>query len=407
MKAKKGGHQQMQDERKRILQLVENGTISAVEAIGLLEQLEKGQGSSSAQVEEKETATLQKKTTEQVEKQQTSDEAKDTEFFDEDLMKKNSADQDEFIDDLKNDLSQLSTRIMDFLGGAVTRVKDMDFSSMSPTGKKQEWTVPLGATSFDNISIDMPNGHLTIRDSADGSAYLEVSATPMLQFGSTKELSSDEIEKQFNAKVDAGTLRVSNTAKSLKTDVIAYVPKGDYKKVRVHLFNGGFKMHSLNVDQLRVETKNGSLHLSDVNFDSAELESANGDIKVQDVSGRDIEAETLNGRVYVDGVIQSVEGKSVNGNIILTTTSQQAERVKARTTAGTIELYVPDSVSLIGEVSSALGKMDVNLSDVELLDETNQVFNKSLRFRKDLSDAQQLSIDAETKTGSVIVRYTL
>lgn len=400
----------MQDERKRILQLVENGTISALEAIGLLEKLEKGSQSSKTEVEKKEAPTLKKESTEQSSNQQAPEESKDTEaeFFEGHSKKDTSSEvEDEFIDDLKKDLTQLSSRIMEFLGGAVTKVKDMDFSSMSPTGKKQEWTVQLGEASFDNISIDMPNGHLTVRDSADGSAYLEVSATPMLQFGSSKELSSEEMQKQFNSRIDAGTLRISNTTKSLKTDVVAYVPKGVYKKVRVHLFNGGFKMHTLNVDQLRVETKNGSIHLSDMNFDTAELESANGDIKVQDVSGRDIEAETLNGRVYVDGVIRSIEGKSVNGNVILTTTSQQAERLKARTTAGTIEIYVPDSLSLVGEVASAFGKMDVNLPDVEFIEETNHLFNKSLIFRKDLSDAQQLTIDGETKTGSVIVRYTL
>lgn len=395
----------MQDERKRILQLVENGTISALEAIGLLEKLEKNPQSSENKVEEK--TAVEKK--EAPSKQQYTDDLEDTEadFLGDSSKKNDDSNEDEFIDDLKKDFTQLSTRLMEFLGDAVNKVKEFDFTTMSPTGQKQEWTVQLGDASFDNISIDMPNGQLTIRDSADGSAYLEVSATPMLQFGSSKELTEEEIQKQFNSRIDAGTLRINNTTKSLKTDVIAYVPKGEYHKVRINLFNGGFTMHSLNVDQLRVETKNGSINLSDMNFDTAEIETANGDIKVQDISGRDIEAETLNGRVYIDGALRSVEGKSVNGNIILTTTSQQAERVKARTTAGTIELYVPDSLSLVGEVSSTLGKMDVNLNDVEFVQETNQVFNKSLRFRKDLSDAQQLTIDAETKTGSVIVRYTL
>lgn len=388
----------MQDERKRILQLVESGIITATEAIGLLEKLEqpqKAQASTSVTEEPK------------VEVPKESEKAEETEaeFFEKESTK--TSKEDEFIDDLKKDFTQLSSRIMELFGNTVNKVKDMDLSAMSPSSKKQEWTIPLGDQSFENISVDIPNGHLTIRDSADGSAYLEVVATPILSFGTSKEISEEDMKKQFSSRIDTGTLRINTMSKTLKTDVIAYVPKGEYKKVRVHLFNGGYKMHNLDVDQLRVETKNGSINLADMNFDSVEIESANGEIEVRDVSGREFEAETLNGRVYIDGVLKSLKAKSVNGNVILTTTSQQAEQLKARTTAGSIELYVPESLSLAGEVSSALGKMDVKLSDVEFMHETNQVFSKSMRFNKEVVGASRLIIDAETKTGSVIIRYTL
>lgn len=388
----------MQDERKRILQLVESGIITATEAIGLLEKLEQPQKAQS-------TAPVTEQPKAEVPKESEKAEETEAEFFEKDST--DTSKEDEFIDDLKKDFTQLSSRIMELFGNTVNKVKDMDLSAMSPSSKKQEWTIPLGDQSFENISVDIPNGHLTIRDSADGSAYLEVVATPILSFGSSKETSEEDMKKQFSSRIDTGTLRINTISKTLKTDVIAYVPKGFYKKVRIHLFNGGYKMHNLDVDQLRVETKNGSINLADMNFDSVEIESANGEIEVRDVSGREFEAETLNGRVYIDGVLKSLKAKSVNGNVILTTTSQQAEQLKARTTAGSIELYVPESLSLAGEVSSALGKMDVKLSDVEFMHETNQVFSKSVRFNKELVGASRLIIDAETKTGSVIIRYTL
>lgn len=394
----------MQNERKRILQLVENGIITATEAIGLLEKLEQSPKTDSTDSTDSTTSVTNQSKVE-VPKESEKLEETEAEFFEKDS--KDTSKEDEFIDDLKKDFTQLSSRIMELFGNTVNKVKDMDLSSMSPSSKKQEWTIPLSEHSFENISVDIPNGHLTIRDSADGSAYLEVAATPILSFGSSKETSEEELKKQFSVRVDTGTLRINTISKTLKTDVIAYVPKGDYKKVRIHLFNGGFKMHNLDVDQLRVETKNGSINLADMNFDSVEIESANGEIEVRDVSGREFEAETLNGRVYIDGVLKSLKAKSVNGNVILTTTSQQAEQLKARTTAGSIELYVPESLSLAGEVSSALGKMDVKLSDVEFMHETNQVFSKSMRFNKELVGAGRLIIDAETKTGSVIIRYTL
>ncbi|MBQ0138946.1 MAG: DUF4097 family beta strand repeat protein [Kurthia sp.] len=404
----------MKDERKRILQLVENGTISAQQAIGLLERLEEESknGDTSTKttvVAENNQATKEQEIKEKDSKDQAENES--TQSFEEEdkgaSQQSNTNREEEFIDDLKKDFAKFSSRFMDFIGSTVTKVKDMDFSTMSPTGKAVQWKKELDNTNFSNITVDMPNGQLTIRDSADGTAYLEITATPMLQFTSSRDISEEDMKEQFTALVDAGTLRIHNAAKMIKTDVIAYVPKGEYMKVRANLFNGNFTMHSLSVNQLRVETKNGGINLSDLTFDSAELESANGSIEIRDVAGREVEAETINGRVYIDGSLRAVEAKSVNGNVILTTKSQQAERIKAHTIAGTIELYIPTQVALIGEVSSAFGKMDIDLSDVELLHETSQVFNKSVRFRKEVADAQKLTIDGETKTGSVIIRYTL
>lgn len=388
----------MKEERQRILKLVENGTISAQEAISLLEMLEKAP-EAKAKIEDTQSVTEKK---EPIQEQEKEDEYA---FSDDDFSKKST--EDEFIDDLKKDFAKFSSRFADFIGSTVSKVKDIDFSTMSPMGKKVSWKQQLDNTGFANISVDMPNGQLTIRDSADGSAHLEIEATPMLQFGSSREVSEDEMKKEFNATIDAGTLRIHNLAKLTKTDVILYIPKGQYNKVRANLFNGGFSMHSLSVDQLRVETKNGNISLSDVIFDSAEVESANGSIDIRDFSGRDLEAETINGRVYIDGAIRSIEAKSVNGNIALTTKSQQSERIKAHTTAGTIEIYIPKELGIVGEISSALGKMDVELADVEFVHESSQVFNKSMRFRKEVADAQKLTIDGETKTGSVIIRYTL
>lgn len=396
----------MKDERKRIFKLVENGTISAEQGIDLLERLEQEKKSAqttekSSLVEEKEQATQNTTTEESTEKEPVFDSTN------EEKEKSTNSKEDEFIDDLKKDFAKFSTRFMEFVGATVTKVKDIDFSTMSPTGKSIQWKIDLENASFSNITVDIPNGQLTIRDSADGTSYLEVTATPILQFTSSKDLSEDDMKKQFNATIDAGTLRVNNMAKMIKTDVIVYIPKGEYAKIRAHLFNGGFTMHSLSVNQLFVETKNGAINLSDLNFDSVEVESANGSIDIRDVAGRELEAETINGRVYVDGTLRSIEAKSVNGNVVLTTKSQQAERIKAQTVAGTIELYIPQQLSLVGEVSSAFGKMDIELSDVEFLHETNQVFNKSMRFRKEVSGAQRLTIDGETKTGTVIIRYTL
>lgn len=374
----------MHEERKRILKLVENGVISAEEAIVLLEKL----GTTS----EKKSPVAE------------STEEKDT-FQGEFTHDESKKEEDPFLDDLKKDFNYFSTKVMDFVGDAINKVTGTNFSTMGKEGAV-EWTIPLEGT-FNSISVDMPNGQLTVRDSADERAYLEVTSTPMLQIGSMKDLTEEEIREQFNYAVDGETLRIHHASKMIKSEVIAYIPKGAYKKIRANLFNGSFTMHNVDVEQVRVETKNGSIKLSDINFDSIEVESVNGSIDIRDLNGRELEAETVNGRVYVDGKIQSLEGQSVNGHVVLTTRDHEAKRLKGQTVAGSIEMYIPNDISVEGDVSSAFGKMDVKLNDVEFLQESNQMFSKTTSFRKSLDQSSALSIKGDTKTGSVIVRYTL
>lgn len=371
----------MQNERNRILKLVENGTISAEEAIVLLEGLEKGKKNEQPGVNNE------------------NDQRSESE-------ENSSSKEEKFVEDLKRDFGQFSNRLMDFLGSAVNKVKDMDFSTMTAGGHKIEWAEDLGSELIRNISADIPNGQLTIRDSADGSAHIDVRVSSMIGF-STTNFNELDIKKQFSAFNDNGTLRIISTSKTVKIDVIVYLPKGEYTDLKAGLFNGSFSLQSLNVGRIRVQTKNGSIDMNDVNFDTADLESTNGAIEIREVSGRELEAKTMNGRVYVDGVIRSIEAKTMNGHVVLTTRSQEAERIKANTTAGSIELYIPSTLSLAGEVVSSFGKMDVELNDVELLHETDKMFSKSLRFNKTVKDSQQLSIDGETTTGSVIIRYIL
>ena len=96
----------------------------------------------------------------------------------------------------------------------------------------------------------------------------------------------------------------------------------------------------------------------------------------------------------------------MNGNVAVTTTSNEAHKVKARTVAGSVELYVPKTVAIDGQVSSNFGKTDVALSDVVLHDEEDQFLLKTVHFDKSLPDAKLLKVVGESRTGTVIVRYS-
>lgn len=288
---------------------------------------------------------------------------------------------------------------------AVSKVKDMDFDFSFGEKNAFEQRFDLDNADFSHISVDIPNGQLQIKPSVDATVHAECRVRP------TIVRSGEDLQKEFLNKFiftnDQGKLRIISDLKSMRVDIVLYVPIRQYEAISANLFNGSFVLTDLDVSKLKVKTKNGLIDCERFAFKSAELETANGAIKVKDVAGEDLEAETLNGQVYIDGAIRDIEAKSVSGHVVVTTRAMDATRMKAQTVAGAVELYIPSTLSLEGEVSSNLGKMDVQLSDVQYRNEHDQFLQKSVRFSKKLLDVSTLTIDGETKTGSVVVRYNL
>ncbi len=310
-----------------------------------------------------------------------------------------------FFEDLKKDFTQFSSRFVELMNTAVSKVKEFDFDKSFIEPNTFETEQIIEPTNFTNISIDIPNGNVEIKPSIDGNARAVYKVKPSFV------KVSDDIEKEFQehfiCKNDNGTLRVISTTKKIRVDVTLYIPQAEYNTFTVHQFNGGFSTRNLNVEKLKVKTMNGGIECREFQFRRIDLETANGAIEVREVSGDELEAETVNGRIYVDGAIQEIEAESANGHVIVTTRSQEARVVKANTVAGTVEIYIPSTVSLQGEVSSNFGKMDVRLPDVERLNEQSQFLQKNVQFSKKVENTPTLIVDGETKTGSVIVRYNL
>lgn len=399
----------MQDERKRILDLVEKGTITAQEALVLLEKLEQP----LSQSEEKQKQNTTTHTTEQA--QSANHQNQSYSYTNEDEFTKqqgqshkqnqSSRVDEPFFEDLKKDFTQFSAKFVDLMNTTLSKVKEFDFDKtfMEPTTFEKEELIE--GSDFKNISIDIPNGNVDIKPSFDGTTKAVYHVKP--SFVKINDNIEKEFEDQFVCKNDNGTLRVISTTKKIRVDVTLYIPETKYSVVTIHQFNGGFTIQNIDADKLKVKTMNGSINCKTSNFRRLNLETANGAIEVRDVTGEEIEAETVNGRIYVDGQIREIEADSVNGHVVVTTRSEDARSIKAQTVAGAVEIYIPSTISLHGEVSSNLVKMDVRLPDVQRLNEQSQFLQKTVQFTKNVEGATDLVIEGETKTGSVIVRYNL
>lgn len=389
----------MQNERQRILELVEKGTISAQEAITLLEALE--QPSKSTQSSNDVSNMGQQSSTEK------ESIFKDPEFKEE--QKKKDADftknfQEE-MHDFRKDLSQIGSIFMDMMNTAVKKVKEFDVSS--PFGDKFEFThtEELAAENVENVIVELPNGNFSL-ETCEGDNFQVICKVKAPLLNDNEEETRNHFLEQFVVKNEEGSLRILSQLKLVQVNVQLLVPKEKLDKLSVRLMNGSVALQDIELDQLKLKTLNGAIKGSKLVFTKAEVDSSNGSIELTDVRGKDLEAETLNGRVYLDGALDEVEAKSINGHVVVTTCSSNSSKIKAHTVAGAVEIYVPRTMSLSGKIVTNFGKVDVGIQDTSKIETQDQFLTKVVRFDKEVENANRLFIEGESKTGAVLIRYT-
>ncbi|MFJ8514640.1 DUF4097 family beta strand repeat-containing protein [Lysinibacillus xylanilyticus] len=390
----------MQNERQRILELVEKGTISAQEAITLLEALE--QPTKSTQnvmndvVNEDQYSSTEKESVNKDKSQQDQQPQKDEDFskyFQEEMR------------DFRKDISQIGSFFMDMMNTAVKKVKEFDVSS--PFGDKFEFThtEEVAAEHIDKIIAELPNGNFSL-ESAEGDSFQVICKVKAPLVNDSEEETRANFLMQFVVEEDGDSLRILSQLKLVQVNVKVLVPKDKLEKLSVRLMNGSVTLQDTDFEELKVKTLNGAIKGSKFNFGKAEVDSSNGSIELTNVRGKDLEAETLNGRVYLDGALDEVEAKSVNGHVVVTTCSTNSSKIKAQTVAGAVELYVPRTISLSGKIVTNFGKVDVGIQDASKLESQDQFLSKVVRFDKEVENANRLFIEGESKTGAVLVRYT-
>lgn len=390
----------MQSEKERILDMVEKGTITAKEAVELLRAIDGGGDSS------RDSSYSRHDYREKREKRGF--------FRPEDMVKKFSKDfsrdfsknvSKDFSKNVSKDINQLGDRMMQFMQNSVGKLKTMEFESPFGEAIHFSHTFTEENVDIDLIIADIANGQLEIFPSQDETLRAECSVKAY------RSESEEQAKKDFHDKfvfiADNRKLRLISEQKTTQVNVVLYVPSQSYEQITARLFNGGFSIRRIDAALLKIKTANGKIEVRNGSFDDAELETANGAIQVQEVKGKVLETETLNGRIYVDGDIQTIETKSLNGNVVVTSRCKEARKVEAKTLAGNVELYIPSHLPLRGQVASNLGKMDVLLSDVDHTHEQGQFMQKTITFSKESGEAvaAPLLVTGETKTGSVLVRY--
>ncbi len=364
----------MNEEKKRILKLVEEGSLKAEEAAILLEALElKKEQTGEQKQEESGGGTLSTHV---------------------DPASKQSG----------QNYKQSATidRFFDFIDTAVQKIKDFDLDFNFGQAFEVNHTYQHKDVYLQKINIDLSNGDVEL------VPWQEKDVKVQCQAKVYRVRSDEEARKTFMQNVDfsisGSSLHFGTQKKQMKVFTTIYIPEAHYEDVAVRMFNGAVTGNNISADSVKVKTANGNLAFSGLKGQEVELETANGHISVTESSGTELEAETLNGKITVDASYVKTDLNSLNGDIVCNLADARPERLFIRTTTGNVDLFTDEEVTVDGNLKSMLGGFKCELPEMKVMEEHKDVVQKSLRFKANEGKPATLFVEAETKTGTIVVK---
>lgn len=361
----------MNEEKKRILKMVEEGLISADEAADLLDSLERNE-----QRKEK-GASKELSTDIDWENQHQFHQSRQT-----------------------SDVKSFKKKFVNFVEDTIKKVKNADLDFNFGSHYKVSHIYQYSDVAMNEIDIDIENGSLSVQVWDEKDVRIECEAK-VYQAESERE-AKDRLLKDLYIDTDQ-KLSIRSQTKKMKLDLVVYVPEQAYERVSARLFNGAVKLNELSAEKLKVRTSNGKIHLYQMTGEDWEVKSANGAIHLEKVTCHECEAETMNGAIHLDGDFEKVESQTINGTIRCYWEGERSHTGFFKTVAGSILLYLPDKQAIDGELKTNMGSLKCELPVAKMIKNDQDMLKKSMRFQTKPEAETFLHIEAETRTGSIKV----
>ncbi|MEI5907657.1 DUF4097 domain-containing protein [Bacillus spongiae] len=360
----------MNKERKRILEMVESGALSAQEALTLLEALDQAEKKSKEKEEKiiNELVISTKK---------------------------------EKKDDGPN-FNSTKEKVMDFVQSTLQKVKNLDLDFQFGQSVTFSHVFQHSGDGIQQIELDLFNGNIEIIPWDQRDVRMECHV---------KVYRTEDVEEARKIFLDNTTFSVEKghlfflmPYKWIKIDTALYLPKCQFEKLSVKTFNGGLVGKELIVNDFRFKTANGKLRTKKLITQSIDAETANGALILEQCVSRKVEAETIHGSILFQGESERIDLQSLSGTVECELIGDNSETLHMKTVTGNINMTIPNEQSINGELKSNLGNFNIRLSDITILEEKNELVQKQLQFTKKGLLPRQLHVFADTKTGSVKIQ---
>lgn len=361
----------MSEERKRILKMIEDQVITAEEAEELLESLKHAEKIEEEQQEDPQEISTNVDWNAKEEKQT---------GYESDSTKRS---------------------FMNFVEDAVKKIKNVDLDFNFGQSYRVSHIFQYQGVSFSEVYLDISNGGVELFPWDEDDLRIECEAKVYNVNSQEAARKSFMDEKKF--QVDDDSLRFAIASKKIVANIKLYIPRKEYEKVSLRMFNGKIEAEHLHAEDLRAKTANGKISLSHMRGEEWDIASSNGSIALQDVVCEEVETESLNGSISLDGQFGKVDAQVVNGSIRCDWRGEQGHTGFFKSLTGTVRVNLGDHRRVDGELKTSMGSISCNLPSFKILEEKKDVLKKELRFEAYSEKEKSLHLEAETKTGSVKV----
>lgn len=369
-------NENMKEERKRILKMVEEGKLTVDEALTLIEELDK---SSKVQEEKKEKLVGELSTFVKSGEQGQSYEGKAQDTF-----------------------QSTKEKFFDFVDSAVKKIKEFDLDLNFGRHTEVSHIFQQADAAIKYMDIDIANGHVSVIpwDQTD----IRVECEAQVYKGESQDEAREYFLKEVTFEIRGQRLFFTTGQKGIKLKAKVYIPQIQYDQIDIRMFNGSIDGKDLQVKQYKIKTANGKIKMDGIKSEEVEAETANGGIAFTNSTIAKVEAETLNGGIEIEGDFRKVEAQSFNGDIKAHLQGGSCEWLEASTTTGSIECLIPEQYSVNGDLKSNLGNFTVDLEGIQIVEEKSELIQKNLGFKSIQESSHPLRLFADTKTGSIAVR---
>ncbi|MBU9712778.1 DUF4097 family beta strand repeat-containing protein [Evansella tamaricis] len=369
----------MQEERKMILKMIEDGKITAEEGLQLLNALKNESGKASQTEEQSQHENTERSVSRDVDWESGSDYRK-----------------------TERKVSSFATRFSEFIEDAVQKIKEFDLDFNFGSSVEIQHVFQHRNALIKDVDISVENGSITFQPWDENDIRIECGVKVY------KVRDTDEARKYFLDEVlfdtANGRMRFESRKKTMKVNAVVYVPRKDLEKIKLYTFNGKISGENVAFDKFEAQTVNGRIGFEELEGKVVRLETVNGTISVSKLISDNCDAKTVNGTIAISSAKGELEAETLNGTIHYTLLEPANSRAYMKTTTGSVTVHVPDGVKTEGEVKSTVGGINCDLPQLTVIDETKEFGNKKMSFLSNKNGEYSFYVEAEATTGSITVR---
>lgn len=352
------------DEKMLILKMLQEGKITSEEAAKLLETLEGGNASASANSNTRQAK--QQNFQEELNRMKNRVESWKKEF----KNNYNQKDFDNAVEELASKAEALGKNVAVTTFGLVDKVVDfvgsfVDTNAFNVFGsyKVVDKTFEAMAVEGMDLWIEGVNSQIIVKKHLDNKILIKTrvrspqdNVDDILRFEETGNAVSLKVNKIGNVSVSheifLPAVHFGNVHFETSNSRI-YAEDSQSQSFTCVTRNGNIELMGVNSSKLEVTTKNAKIQLSYIIGKDINIHTTSSVIDIKHIKAETLQAVTLNGRILVENVqnlndaaILDIILKSTNGGIKVNMNDMENRgyKVRARTTNGSINVLVPEMV---------------------------------------------------------------